>query len=112
VARELAWRHPCPPSLTLCPTFSLSFLISQDFPYNFEAGVEHHNVWASRPLADAELAAAVASHRPPAAWEAVWFVNPASLASIPTVWHAHVLSRRVEGEGAGGGGGGGEGVTV
>ena len=56
--------------------------------------MEHHNVWASRPLSAAELAAAVGAHRPADAWEAAAFVNPASLASIPTIWHAHVLSRR------------------
>ena len=55
--------------------------------------MHHHNVWATRPLSPDELAAAVSEHRPADAWDAVHFVNPASLASIPAIWHAHVLSR-------------------
>ncbi len=31
-------------------------LIPQDFPYNLEAGVKHHNVWCTRPLSEVELA--------------------------------------------------------
>jgi len=86
---------PLPSPLSLIPPL----LVGQDFPYNFEAGIEHHNVWASRALTPGELAEAVAAHRPPVAWEAAWFVNPAALASIPTIWHAHVLSRqRKDGE--------------
>ena len=28
----------------------------QDFPYNFEPGMQHHNIWCTRPLSDKELA--------------------------------------------------------
>lgn len=27
----------------------------QDFPYNLEAGVEHHNIWCSKPLSAAQI---------------------------------------------------------
>ena len=75
---------------------------SQDFPYNFEDGIEHSNVWALAPLAPRQLEAFVEERRPHCDFETAWFVNPVALASIPDVWHAHVLSkrrRRKEGEG-------------
>jgi hypothetical protein len=75
------------------PTTTHEAWLQQDFPYNVEPGVQHHNVWATRPLSPAELDTAVAEHRPPAEWDAVHFINPVSLASIPAIWHAHVLSR-------------------
>jgi hypothetical protein len=91
-------------SLSLSPTHTHSHpsvpphpAHHQDFPYNFEPGVLHHNVWATRPLSAPELDAAVRQHRPPDAWDALCFVNPAALASIPAIWHAHVLSRARQG---------------
>lgn len=50
-------------------------------------------MWCTRPLPPADLAAAVEAHAPAATHDAVAFVNPAALASIPSVWHAHVLVR-------------------
>lgn len=35
--------------------FSPCLPLPQDFPYHFEEGLEHHNVWASRPLSREEL---------------------------------------------------------
>lgn len=63
-----------------------------DFPYNFQQGVEHHNVWSTCPLTPEELQSVIESNR--RGWECMHFVNPESLASIPAVWHAHVISRR------------------
>ena len=70
----------------------------QDFPYNFAPGIAHYNVWCTRPLPPPELASVVERHAPSAAHDAVAFVNPAALASIPSVWHAHVLVRAKGGE--------------
>ena len=129
----------------------------QDFPYNVEEGIEHHNLWSTKPLSPERLSQAcsslmqypdllsypltrrqgwqhahargiekllqgqclhcrthqrsvvtdvhgdsmtmgcrtaqeIAKHRK--GWEWCHWVNPASLASIPSTWHAHVLSRR------------------
>jgi len=66
----------------------------QDFPYNFEAGVEHFNVWAFSALPPSQLEALIEERRPRSDFDTLWYVNPAALASIPDVWHAHVLSRR------------------
>ena len=66
----------------------------QDFPYNFEAGIEHSNVWSFSPLLPQQLEALIEERRPAKDFETAWYVNPAALASIPDVWHAHVLSRR------------------
>ena len=65
----------------------------QDFPYNYAPGIAHYNVWCTRPLPPPELASVVERHAPSATHDAVAFVNPAALASIPSVWHAHVLVR-------------------
>ncbi|KAK9800806.1 hypothetical protein WJX73_008400 [Symbiochloris irregularis] len=63
-----------------------------DFPYNLEEGVEHHNIWCSKPLTTDQIEQTARQHRQ--GWEFVYFINPEGLASIPAVWHAHVLSRR------------------
>lgn len=57
----------------------------QDFPYYVEPGIAHYNLWASRPLAPAELRARIAAHVPPGA-EALHFVNPPVLQSVPGIW--------------------------
>ncbi|EIE19021.1 hypothetical protein COCSUDRAFT_44811 [Coccomyxa subellipsoidea C-169] len=62
-----------------------------DFPYNFEEGMEHHNIWSTVPLSEEEVLKIVDQHR--RGYEFVWFTNPLPLASIPSVWHAHVISR-------------------
>lgn len=63
-----------------------------DFPYNFSEGIEHHNLWSAEPLTGDLLAKEIGSHRQ--GWEFMYFVNPPALASIPAVWHAHIVSRR------------------
>ena len=83
----------------------------QDFPYHFEEGVEHHNIWCTVPLSEPEVlkVAPVTLHvlvlctQVPASeiltacvclqvveenrqgYEYVWFTNPGPLQSIPTV---------------------------
>lgn len=56
-----------------------------DFPYSFEAGIEHHNIWSSAPLPEAEVEAVIAERRPEGEWDALWFVNPPVLMSVPLV---------------------------
>ena len=66
---------------------------TQDFPYNFTPDIRHYNVWCTRPLPPDELASVISRHAPAATDDTLCFVNPAALASIPSVWHAHVLVR-------------------
>lgn len=59
--------------------------------------MEHHVLWCSRPLEATRVAAAAAAARDPqgaGAWEWVHFVNPTLLKSVPSIWHAHIISRR------------------
>ncbi|CAL5224508.1 g7205 [Coccomyxa viridis] len=62
-----------------------------DFPYNYEADVEHHNIWSTVPLSEQRVLEIASQHRE--GYEYVWFTNPLPLASIPSVWHSHVISR-------------------
>jgi hypothetical protein len=39
------------------------FCPAQDFPYNFEEEVEHHNIWSTIPLAEADILKV--QHSPP-----------------------------------------------
>jgi len=64
-----------------------------DFPYNFSEGIEHHNLWSEKPLTGELLSKEIERHR--AGWEFMYFVNPPALASIPAVWHAHIVSRKI-----------------
>lgn len=74
-------------------TLNHHILCSQDFPYNYAPGIRHYNVWCTRPLPPAELASIVEQHVPSTTHDTLTFVNPAALASIPSVWHAHVLAK-------------------
>jgi len=86
-----------------------------DFPYFFEQGVKHELLWsASGPLPDDVVERAVAgrvrelyggggegarssSSSSSVDGEAVWWVNPIELKSVPAIWHAHVVLRRRKG---------------
>lgn len=61
----------------------------QDFPYCTEEGVEHNNIWCTRPLSSDEIWACIEAHRPAADNESVTFINPPVLQSIPTVRAEH-----------------------
>lgn len=63
-----------------------------DFPYLLSNELEHHIVWSNKPMGDEELQQFIKAKRK--GWEYVTWVNPGPLASIPSVWHAHVVSRR------------------
>ena len=68
-----------------------------DFPYYLEDGVQHDCIWFEAGAhTDRAVADAIAVHRPPADFEAVWWVNPPHLMSIPELHHVHVISRRRE----------------
>jgi len=65
-----------------------------DFPYYFEAGIEHHILWYEQgPPTDESVAEAIARERP--GYETVTWVNPVELQSVRGLHHAHVLSIRV-----------------
>ncbi|GAB4822255.1 hypothetical protein N2152v2_009301 [Parachlorella kessleri] len=54
-----------------------------DFPYSFEPGMEHHNVWANRSLSKEELQQVIAENR--RGYETQHYINPAATMSVPTV---------------------------
>ena len=66
-----------------------------DFPYDFEANIDHHVIWfeSHAPPTDACIKDAIAgcflSSRPSCFW-----VNPPHLRSVEGLHHAHVLSLR------------------
>jgi hypothetical protein len=75
-----------------------------DFPYFFEPGAWHELLWSPfGPLTDAEIEAAIARRLSDeeeeggdrsdagATVEAVHWVNPIELKSVPAIWHAHVV---------------------
>jgi Protein of unknown function (DUF3605) len=68
------------------------FWRKNDFPYYFEQDVEHHVLWSCRPLSPAELLHEIDARRQ--GYEYCWFVNPPLLMSVPTLWHAHVISKK------------------
>ena len=63
----------------------------QDFPYALEDGIEHHNIWASRPLTAEQLRAEVEARR--RGYESLHFVNPTALMSVPGVSRARCVRR-------------------
>eukprot|EP00879_Flechtneria_rotunda_P006848 GHRR01007193.1.p1 GENE.GHRR01007193.1~~GHRR01007193.1.p1 ORF type:complete len:171 (+),score=39.38 GHRR01007193.1:585-1097(+) len=63
-----------------------------DFPYNFEPDVQHWLLWSSnQPLEAVQIQEEIRAKFPD--HEFLWFVNPAALQSVTSVWHCHVLVR-------------------
>lgn len=65
----------------------------QEFPYSCEEGIEHHNIWCTEPMSESEVWDVIRQNRE--GYESLMFVNPVPLQSVPAIWHAHVLSRRL-----------------
>ena len=67
-----------------------------EFGYAIEGDVEHHLLWTDRLLeTDSRLfQRLLRRHRPEAEWEAVVFINPPELRSIPDLHHIHIFSKR------------------
>jgi hypothetical protein len=58
----------------------------QDFPYYFEANVQHWLLWSTdKPLDSAAIQQQAAAKFPPQQWEHIIFVNPAALQSVLAV---------------------------
>mmetsp|Transcript_37221 Transcript_37221/g.93563 ORF Transcript_37221/g.93563 Transcript_37221/m.93563 type:complete len:166 (+) Transcript_37221:60-557(+) len=71
--RELIWRR-------------------NDFPYALQEGIHHDVIWCRTALSAQEIDEACRERYPDC--ECATFVNPAALASIPSLWHAHVMWRK------------------
>jgi hypothetical protein len=57
--------------------------LAQDFPYNFEEGIEHHVLWCSEPMSEAEVQEHVVQRFPGKA--ICHWVNPVQLQSVLAV---------------------------
>lgn len=62
-----------------------------DFPYDFEAGVQHYCLWSSQPLSYEEIISEIHSKFDQEDYDHLYFVNPPSLQSIRDLWHCHVM---------------------
>ncbi|GAB4823192.1 hypothetical protein N2152v2_010238 [Parachlorella kessleri] len=62
-----------------------------DFPYYFVAGIEHHNVWANRPLSTQQLEQVIAENR--VGYGTCYYINPPALQSVPTGAHEQQQER-------------------
>lgn len=67
-----------------------------DFPYNWEDGIEHYLLWSNEEVPDNEIEGYIQDLMPHCS-DYLWFVNPAELKSIPEIWHAHVIVNRSDG---------------
>ncbi len=57
----------------------------QDFPYYFEAGVQHWLLWCTEALPPARVQQEVEARFPAAEWDSTWFINPEVLQSVRLV---------------------------
>jgi hypothetical protein len=55
----------------------------QDFPYNFEEGIEHWLLWCTEPLPSSVIEEKMAQRFPDK--DAIYFVNPPQLQSVLAV---------------------------
>jgi len=79
-----------PPS----PPVARTLFDSNDFPYYMDDGIEHHVLWIEGQPVTLELVRSLLHrHRDPALYDVLSFINPPHLQSIPSVGHAHVISR-------------------
>lgn len=63
-----------------------------DFPYYFEPGIEHHCLWSTEPLSEADIQQHLRARFPDQ--PTLYWVNPPSLQSIQAIWHCHVLIKK------------------
>lgn len=72
-------------------------LATNDFPYNFEDGIQHFVLWKlGGAVLESEISDAISeiiSKASPDPVECVSYVNPLALKSIPEIDHAHILVR-------------------
>jgi hypothetical protein len=73
-------------------------MCANDYPYCLEEGVQHDVIWSSYALNAEEIRHHIANHLPDR--DFVWFVNPVANQSVPGLWHAHVMSRKIKPSGA------------
>jgi hypothetical protein len=79
-----------PPS----PTVARTSFLANDFPYYMEDGIEHHVLWVEGQLVTLDLVEhELNNHRDQSMYDVIYFINPPHLQSIPSVGHAHVISR-------------------
>jgi hypothetical protein len=57
----------------------------QDFPYNFEDGVQHWLLWSTREIPAPRIQELMDSKFPEAAWDRLYFLNPPALQSVLAV---------------------------
>jgi len=62
-----------------------------DFPYNFEQGMEHWLLWSTEKLPAEKIQEHIKAKFPDL--DTTYFVNPTQLQSVLAVWHCHVLTR-------------------
>lgn len=67
-----------------CVSAPLCVPQTQDFPYYFESGIEHFNLWSTHPLTREQVEHHIAQHAPHDK-EWMMFENPPALMSIPSV---------------------------
>ena len=71
-------------------------LLSNDFPYHFEAGIEHFVLWkcGPEPLTSDEIEEARQRMLEEGFAETLFYVNPPHLKSILDIDNAHLIARR------------------
>lgn len=67
----------------LCPNPSNPPL--QDFPYNFEAGMQHWLLWSTKEVPAARVSQLIDSKFPADSWDRTHFLNPPQLQSVLSV---------------------------
>ncbi|KAK9765038.1 hypothetical protein K7432_006952 [Basidiobolus ranarum] len=66
-------------------------LVPNDFPYNLDPSIQHLVLWCRKPFTRDEMRDILRAELPDK--EFLFFVNPKSLQSIRTVYHAQVMVR-------------------
>jgi hypothetical protein len=59
--------------------------LSQDFPYNFAAGIEHWLLWCTEPLPPTLIQEKMVQQFPDKDYDTIFFVNPPQLQSVLAV---------------------------
>mmetsp|Transcript_15627 Transcript_15627/g.21424 ORF Transcript_15627/g.21424 Transcript_15627/m.21424 type:complete len:156 (-) Transcript_15627:90-557(-) len=71
-------------------------LVLNDFPYNFEAGIQHYILWKmGGPVTKQNILDSIESLRQSKVnfTDYVYYINPPHLKSIPDIEHAHIIIR-------------------
>jgi hypothetical protein len=66
-------------------------LVNNRFPYCLARGIQHYVLWSRKPLSNEIITKMITQRFSDIHYNHLWFENPASIKSVPGIWHVQVF---------------------